>query len=162
MSDPAAEVRPLIRSIYALGMTATVVLTLGLAEFLYFEPLGQTTGTEARVQGIYAYDAKSGQVTGEDSSRFDRSQPFAAVVEWDSVPDDMFVTARWYNGLGIQVGGTPISQAGLLVGSPPIRVETSRGLKSNLPGEYLFVVERVSRGQPVEVLARRLILVTQG
>jgi hypothetical protein len=162
MTDPEAEVRPLIRAIYALGITATVVLALGLAEFLYFEPLGQTTGAEARIQGIYAYDPSSGQVTGNDSSRFDRSQAFAAIVEWDSIPDDMLVTARWYNGLGVQVGGTPIVEAGLMVGSPPVQVETPHGLKTNIPGEYLFVVERVSRGQPVEVLARRLVLVTQG
>jgi hypothetical protein len=28
-----------------------------------------------------------------------------------------------------------------------------------LPGHYLFVVERYSRGQPVEVLGRRIVLV---
>ena len=38
-----------------------------------------------------------------------------------------------------------------------VPVALPAGLKQNIPGTYLFVVERISRGQPVEVLARRLI-----
>jgi hypothetical protein len=55
----------------------------------------------------------------------------------------------------------PNSPAGKLVGTPPVRVNVPRGLKTNIPGEYVFVVERVAHGQPVEVLARRLVLVTR-
>ena len=151
-----------MRAIGALGITALVILAIGMGEFLYFEPLGETTGTHARVRGVYAYDPASGKVVGDDSSSFDRTQPFAAVVDWESLPPEMLVTARWYNGLGVQVGQVPNSPAGNLVGTPLVRVEVPRGLKTNIPGEYVFVVERVARGQPVEVLARRLILVTRG
>jgi hypothetical protein len=40
-----------------------------------------------------------------------------------------------------------------------VPVETPEGEQANLPGDYLFVVERFSHGQPVEVLARRIVLV---
>ena len=39
----------------------------------------------------------------------------------------------------------------------PIALPTN--LKHNLPGQYLFVVERWANGVPVEVLARRIVLV---
>jgi hypothetical protein len=32
-------------------------------------------------------------------------------------------------------------------------------LQHNLPGDYTFVVERLQGGVPVEVLARRIVLV---
>jgi hypothetical protein len=40
-----------------------------------------------------------------------------------------------------------------------VPVALPAGLRQNIPGTYLFVVERISRGQPVEVLARRLVVV---
>lgn len=154
--------RPLVKAMYALGITAVVILAIGLGEFLYFEPLGETTGTTARVQGVYAYDPATGSISGGDSSRFDRTQPFAAVVDWESLPAEMVVSGRWYNGFGVQVGGVGPGLAGGLSTSRVVQVEVPHGLTTNIPGEYLFVVERVSRGQPVEVLARRLVLVTRG
>ena len=38
-----------------------------------------------------------------------------------------------------------------------VPVALPQGLTQNIPGTYIFVVERISRGQPVEVLARRLV-----
>ncbi|TMC09444.1 MAG: hypothetical protein E6J29_13780 [Chloroflexi bacterium] len=38
-----------------------------------------------------------------------------------------------------------------------VPVALPQGLTQNIPGTYLFVVERISHGQPVEVLARRLV-----
>jgi len=45
------------------------------------------------------------------------------------------------------------------LGDKAVPVALPAGLRENIPGPYLFVVERISRGQPVEVLARRLIVV---
>jgi len=40
-----------------------------------------------------------------------------------------------------------------------VPVKVPQGLHHNLPGHYTFVVERLQGGVPVEVLARRLVLV---
>jgi hypothetical protein len=40
-----------------------------------------------------------------------------------------------------------------------VPVITPPGLRHNLPGHYTFVVERIQGGLPVEVLARRIVLV---
>jgi len=80
------------------------------------------------------------------------------VVDWSSIAVGTQVAARWFNSFGEVVGQVgpdrveSIGQATVPVALPP-------GLRQNIPGTYLFVVERISRGQPVEVLARRLIVV---
>jgi hypothetical protein len=57
-----------------------------------------------------------------------------------------------------QVGpGNPTQLANQTV----VPVAVPAGLKYNLPGQYIFVVERISGGVPVEVLARRIVLVVR-
>ncbi len=84
---------------------------------------------------------------------------FAAVVDWSSLPADVIVDARWYDSFGNVVGsvgpGTPLQLAGQTV--IPVRVPP--GYHHVLPGHYLFVVERYAGGVPVEVIARRVVLV---
>ena len=47
---------------------------------------------------------------------------------------------------------TTIPRSGIPVAAPA-------PFNRNLPGRYIFVVERLDNGVPVEVLARRLVLV---
>jgi hypothetical protein len=152
------EILPLYRAIKLVGVLAIVIFAAGIVEFVSFEPPGQDTGAVAEITGVFAYDPGAQTVSGRSVERFQRSQPFAAVVDWTSIPPGTEVAARWFNSFGEVVG-----QAG------PARAETIRatavpvalppGLRENIPGTYLFVVERIARGQPVEVLARRLIVV---
>ena len=97
-------------------------------------------------------------VSGPPVERFARAQPFAAVVDWSSIPTGTPVAARWFNSFGEVVGQVGPARAET-IGDAAVPVALPPGLRQNIPGTYLFVVERISRGQPVEVLARRLIVV---
>ena len=158
MTAAPDEILPLYRAIKLVGVLAIVIFAAGIVEFISFEPPGQSTGTVAQITGIYAYDPVAQTVSGPAVERFARSQPFAAVVDWSSIAVGTQVAARWFNSFGEVVGQVgpdrveSIGQATVPVALPP-------GLRQNIPGTYLFVVERISRGQPVEVLARRLIVV---
>ena len=158
--NPGDGLRPLYRTIVALGVVGLVILTVGVVEFLAFEPLGQHTGLRARVEGVFRYDPDSRQTSGSSSTRFAANQPFAAVVDWSSVPGDTVVGARWFNSLGTDVGGIDPKPASQMTDADRlVPVKVPEGFHANIPGEYLFVVERFRDGQPVEVLARRLVLV---
>lgn len=161
MTVAADELRPLYRTLLILAGAAVVILGLGLAELVYFEPPGQQTGTAVRVEGIYKYDPQSGQIQGKPTTRFTIDDAFAAVVDWGSVPGSMVVAARWYNSLGTVVGDVGPAPAASLAGHRVVPAQVPKGFTRNLPGEYVFVIERYAHGQPVELLARRLVLVRQ-
>ena len=154
MTAAPDEILPLYRAIKLVGVLAIVIFAAGIVEFISFEPPGQSTGAVARITGIYAYDPVAKTVSGPAVERFARSQPFAAVVDWQSIPTGTQVAARFGEVVG-QVGPARADSFGDLA----VPVALPPGLRQNIPGTYLFVVERISRGQPVEVLARRLIVV---
>ena len=151
-------VRTLYRALLVFDVVAIVILAAGLAEFVYFEPPGQSTGLKATIVGIYQYDPATKTTSGPDRRTFARTQQFAAVVDWSSLPQNITVDARWYDTFGAVVGkvgpGSPVQ----LTDQTTIPV-VHAGLKYNLPGQYIFVVDRLENGIPVEVLARRIVLV---
>jgi hypothetical protein len=151
-------VRTLYRALLVFDIAAILILAVGLGEFLYFERPGQSTGVTARV-GVYLYDPATGKTSGPERSTFARDQQFAAVVDWSSLPPDIIVDARWYDGFEAMVGRVGPGTPARLADSPIVPVGVPTGLKHNLPGQYVFVVERLEGGVPVEVLARRVILV---
>lgn len=155
----ADETRPLYRTIFSLGVVAVLILAVGIGEFVYFAPFGERTGVKARVTGVYAYDPHTQRTLGEPTTRYTVDDDFAAVVDWTSLPASMLVGARWYNSMDVVVGGVGPAPAGELGDRSVVPVKVPRGYTRNLPGEYVFVVERYSGGQPVELLARRLVLV---
>jgi hypothetical protein len=156
---PYDPVRPLYRALLVFDIVALLILAVGLGEFLYFERPGQTTGLKATIAGVYQYDQTTHQTSGPDRSTFTGTEDFAAVVDWSSLPPNMTVDARWYDAFGTVVGragpGTPAE----LTDQSTIPVATPAPFQRNLPGRYIFVVERLDNGVPVEVLARRLVLV---
>ena len=155
---PYDPVRTLYRALLVFDVVAIVILAAGLAEFVYFEPPGQSTGLKATIVGIYQYDPATKTTSGPDRRTFARTQQFAAVVDWSSLPQNITVDARWYDTFGAVVGkvgpGSPVQ----LTDQTTIPV-VHAGLKYNLPGQYIFVVDRLENGIPVEVLARRIVLV---
>jgi hypothetical protein len=157
-ADTYDPVRTLYRALLVFDVVAILILAVGLAEFIYFEPLGQSTGLKAAIVGIYQYDPTTNKTLGPDRRIFTREQQFAAVVDWKSLPQNITVDARWYDGFGAVVGrvgpGTP-AQLSEQTTIPVVHA----GLKYNLPGQYIFVVERLDGDVPVEVLARRIVLV---
>ena len=156
MTGRPDEILPLYRAIRLVGLMALLIFAVGLIEFLSFEPPGQATGTTARISGVYAYDTASQAITGQAQERFKRDQPFAAVVDWSSIPAQTTVAARWFDSFGEVVGQVGPAPAGD-ISTRAVPVALPEGLRKNIPGTYLFVVERISHGQPVEVLARRLV-----
>ena len=160
-ADTYDPVRTLYRTLVLFAAVGIVILAGGLFEFLYFEPLGQATGVQAHIAGVYQYDPTTQRTSGPDKRTFARDEHFAAIVDWTSLPNDVTVDARWYNSFQVvvaQVGpGTPAQLANQTV----VPVAVPAGLKYNLPGQYIFVVERISDGVPVEVLARRIVLVVR-
>lgn len=149
----------LYRTLLIYVAVAAVILTAGVAEFVYFERPGYTTGATAHIQGIYIYNPETNTTSGPDRSIFARNQQLAAVVDWSSLPANLTVDARWVNSFGTGVGGVGPGTPQELAAKSIVPVLVPAGLHLNLPGQYIFVVERYHNGLPVEVLARRLVLV---
>lgn len=158
-SAPYDQVQTLYRTLLVFATVAVVILAVGLVEFVYFEPPGQATGAKARIVGVYAFDPAVGVTRGTDRSAFTRSEDFAAVVDWSGLSSNLSVDARWYDAFGSVVGRVGPSTPAQLGNESIVAVITPQGLHHNLPGHYTFVVERMQGGVPVEVIARRLVLV---
>lgn len=153
------QLRVLYRTLLVFATVAVVVLCVGLVQFVYFERPGEETGVKAHIVGVYEYDVASHQTVGSDRSEFPRTAVFAAVVDWSTVPSDLVVDARWYDTFGSMRGEVGPAHPADLASHGTIPVEVPADLKFVLPGRYTFVVERVDGGVPVEVLARRFVLV---
>ena len=153
------QLRVLYRTLLVFGTVGTVILAIGLVEFVYYEPLGQTSGIKAHIVGVYAYDPTSSQVLGPDRSEFPRSGEFAAVVDWSSLPSDLLVDARWYDSFGSLVGRVGPATPPDLANHRVVPVQVPPGFRYVLPGRYTFVVERWRHDVAVEVLARRFVVV---
>lgn len=153
------QVRTLYRTLLVFATVAVVILSVGLVEFVYFEPPGQVTGQKGHIVGVFLYDSKAGSTNGSNRTTFARTEELAAVVDWSQLPPDLTVDARWYDGFGSVVGRVGPATVAQLGPQTVVPVITPAGLKHNLPGDYTFVVERIQGGLPVEVLARRIVLV---
>ena len=152
-------VRTLYRTLLIFDVAAILILAVGLAEFLYFEPPGQQSGITATIVGVYQYDPATNKTFGPDRSTFTRTQLFAAVVDWKSLPQNITVDARWFDNFESIVGSVGPGTPAQLASQPIVPIALPTNLKHNLPGQYVFVVERWANGVPVEVLARRIVLV---
>lgn len=153
------ETRPAYRLMVALGIAGAVILVIGLAQFFHYEPPGQRSGVHARIVGIFDYDVHAGNVRGPNKDHFKTNEPFAARVDWSSVPADTVVGAHWFSGgFAIDAGGVGPSPARTLAEKDPV-VPVNLGGGRLPAGHYQFVVERYSRDRPVEVLARAAVLV---
>ena len=153
------QLKTLYRTVLVFATVAMVILAVGLVEFVYFEPPGQVTGVKARIVGVFEYDPSAGKLDDRDRSTFSRNQEFAAEVSWAGLPDNLSVDARWYDTFGNIVGRAGPSTPAELGPQSIVPVTVPQGLHHNLPGHYTFVVERLKDGLPVEVLARRIVLV---
>jgi hypothetical protein len=147
----------LYRTLLVCAAVAIVILAAGLAEFFYFEPFAQSSGLHARITGVYAYDPVTHQTSGPDRSTFLRTEQFAATVDWSTLPANITVQAIWYDSFGNVVGQVGPAKPADLAKQATVPAELPQGLSYHLPGQYVFAVERDQGGQPVEVLARRLV-----
>jgi hypothetical protein len=153
------QLRVLYRTLLAFATVATVILSLGLLQFVYFERPGVGSGIHATIQGVYKFDPSTGQTSGPDRREFARSEQFAAVVDWSSIPNDVIADARWYDSFGSIEGAVGPAPAAQLAGDKVVPVKVPPTYRFVLPGRYQFVVERLQDGVPVEVLARRFVVV---
>ena len=162
LPGPPDQGRFFFRFMIGLGGIGLAILLLGLVQFLGFEPVGQHTGARATISRVFAYDPRNPAAQGRDRHQFSPKETPAAAVDWGSLPPDMVVGGAWFSGVFAEPAGSlgprPASE---LKGSEPVRVEHPDG-KQLQSGDYTFVVERYSGGQPVEVLARRTIIVSGG
>src|ERR1700688_253463 len=149
---PYDPVRTLYRTLLIFDIVAVLILATGLAEFLYFEPPGQVTGLQATVVGVFQYDPTTNKTFGPDRNTFTRAQLFAAAVDWQSLPPNITVDARWYDNFESIVGSVGPGTPAQLANQPIVPIALPKNLKYNLPGQYMFVVERWASGLPVEVL----------
>ncbi|MFI5283442.1 MAG: hypothetical protein ACHQ0J_09980 [Candidatus Dormibacterales bacterium] len=156
---PYDQIRTLYRTLLVFATISVLVLVVGLVEFVYFEPPGQNTGAQAHIVGVFDYNPSTSTTSGRDHAQFPRTQQFAAVVDWSSVPANLTVDARWYDEFGDVVGRVSPGKPDQLLDHSTIPVVVPSGFHHSLPGRYLFVVERYQGSVPVEVLARRIVLV---
>jgi hypothetical protein len=152
------EIRPVFRLLVALGIAGVVILAVGLAQFVQYEPPGQRTGQAVKITGVYDYDLKTGKTFGPDKDHFRTNEPFAAVVDWSSLPPDLVVGGSWFSGgFSLDSGGVGPARAADL--SEKSVVPVNRGAQRFPAGRYEFVVERYTAARPVEVLGRRSLVV---
>ena len=149
----------LYRTLLAYGVVGVLILGAGLVEFLHFEPFTQAAGMHAHIVGVYRYDPATGRTSGPDQTTFARDEPFAAVVDWSTVPDVITVRALWYDSFENVVGSVGPGPTLALQGDNVVPAAIPKGLHYHLPGQYIFAVERFDAGLPVEVLARRIVQV---
>ena len=147
------------RTLLAYGAIGIVIFIAGFVEYLHFEPFGPGAGVHAHIAGIFKYDPATKSTTGEDRDTFARNEPFAAVVDWSGLPDTLTVQAIWIDSFENDVGSAGPSTPSHLSSQTIIPAEVPEGLKFHLPGQYIFVIERVEGGRPVEVLGRRIVYV---
>ena len=153
------QLRTLYRTLLVFATVGVVILAIGLVEFAYFERPGQSSGARVHIVGVYQFDPESKQPVGPDRSQFPRTEEFAAVVDWPSLPSNLVVDARWYDSFGSIQGQVGPATPPELATNSVIPVEVPQGLHYVLPGRYTFVVERLQDGLPVEVLGRRFVVV---
>ena len=153
------QLRVLYRTLLVFATVGTVILAIGLVEFVYFERPGEASGVKAHIVGVFAYDPATKQVNGPDRSEFPRPGQFAAVVDWSSLPANLLLDARWYDSFGSLEGEVGPGTASDLTNDRVIPVQVPPGFRYVLPGRYTFVVERIEGGVPVEVLGRRFVVV---
>jgi hypothetical protein len=159
---PRSEVGAQRAIVLGVGLVAVLVLVLGLSAFLHFEPRGQRSGLEVRVVGVYPIDPATGSLVGPATTTYRPDQAFGAVVDWSSLPAQATVAAHWYDAMGTPVGGVGPGSPAELSREPVVGTRLEAGGRPNLPGTYVFVVERWSGGRAVEVLARSAVLVVNG
>ena len=152
-NDP---VTGLYRTLLAFAGIGVVILVAGLVEFAYFEPISPS-GVHGHIVGIYHYDPTSHQTTGSDRQVFARSDQFAAVVDWSGLPDSITVQGVWFDSFENVVGRAGPGLPSSLHDETIIPAEVQKNLKYHIPGRYIFAIERLVDGQPVEVLARRIV-----
>lgn len=155
------QLKVLYQTLLVFATVSMVILAIGLVEFVYFEPPGQTSGAKAHIVGVYRYDSLSRQTVGQDMSEFQRTDQFAAVVDWSSIASDLTVDARWYDVFGTVRGSVGPGKPSELASNNIVPVLVPQGFKYVLPGRYTFAVERLSNGMPVEVIGRRLVVVNR-
>ena len=153
------QLRVLYRTLLVFATVGTVILSIGLIQFAYFEPFGETSGAKATIVGVYVYNSATGQTQGADRSEFPREGEFAARVDWTSLPSNLVVDARWYDSFGTLRGQVGPGSPADLVDKSIIPVLVPEGYHFVLPGRYTFVVERLRNDLPVEVLGRRFVRV---
>lgn len=148
----------MFRLLVALGVAGIAILAIGLAQFVHYEPPGQRTGLGVKIMGVFDYDVKSGKPMGAPKDHFRTNEPFAAVVDWSSLPPDLVVGANWFSGgFALDSGGVGPARAADLTEKSVVPV--NRGAQRFPAGRYEFAVERYSGGRPVEVLGRRSVIV---
>jgi hypothetical protein len=158
MDLAADEIRPVFRLLVAIGIAGIVILAVGLAQFVHYEPPGQRTGLAVQIKGVYGYDVKTAAVFGANKDHFRTNEPFAAVVDWTSLPPDLVVGAAWFSGgFALESGGVGPARAADLTEKSVVPVNA--GGQRFPSGRYEFVVERYSGGRAVEVIGRITVVV---
>ena len=152
------EMRPVFRLLVALGIAGIVILAVGLAQFVHYEPPGQQTGQAVKIAGVFDYDVKTGKTFGANKDHYRTNEPFAGVVDWTSLPPDLVVGATWFSGgFALDSGGVGPARAADLTEKSVVPV--NRGTQRFPSGSYYFVIERYAGGRPVEVLGGRSVIV---
>ena len=156
MGDP---VRTLYRTLLAYGAFAMLILVAGVAEYVHFEPFTSNAAQHANVVGVYTYDPATKQTSGPARERFARNEEFAAVVDWSGLPDNITVEAIWFDSFENIVGSVGPGTPSELRDRTIVPAEVPQGLKYHLPGQYIFAIERLDNGRPVEVVGRSVVYV---
>ena len=150
------EANPLFAVTTAFGAVGLVLLLVGAALFVYFEPpgAGSSTASGVTLTAVRSYDPHTGTVGGADQRRFKPDQIPAAVVDWSRVDPSLEVRAAWYSDDTAEVAGTGPQRAGSMPRDLPLTTDAGSGIPA---GTYVFVVGRFEGGRIVQVLQRTTV-----
>lgn len=139
-----------------LGAVSVVLLLLGLTNLVEASMPWAHTGAHTQVLGVYAYNPGT-HALGTSGNTFPRGTPFAARVDWSSLPPSLDVQAVWYDPNQTAVGGSSRGTAGQLAAQQAVAPMTR---VKGPPGRYTLLVLHYVGNKPIEILGRQYVQVT--
>lgn len=140
------------------GYAGCLVLLVGLLALLATSPPGRHTALHTDAT-VYAYDSASASIQGAPQKHFAAGKEFAGQVNWDRLPADTIVAAKWYGVLEEAEGSVGPARAGdLATAAKPVPVLKSQSALL-LPGRHTLLVLRYARGLPLEIVGRTIVVV---
>ena len=161
---PLSASRPLSRddlrapyvTMLVVGAVSLILLVLGLTNLIEASMPWAHTGAHVQVIGVYAYDPQT-HALGPAGSTFPRGKPFAARVDWASLPPSLDVQAVWYDPHQTAAGGSARAGAADLAAEHAIAPVTN---VKGPPGTYTLLVLHYVGKKPIEILGRQYVQVT--
>ena len=152
------DVRLPYLTLLIVGVISLGLLGLGLDNLVAATVPWEHTNLSVKVNGVYAYDTRTGTVHGAATKTFHTDKAFAAKVDWAALPAQLSVGAAWYSSGGTLIQSLGPSPAGSLAARHRLVPMDQRAP----PDTYELLVMHYDGGKPIEILGRAGVTVVAG